>query len=148
MCSTLHAMVNFHHKVKFCNHPFDSKNTPCALACHQKRLWGWNGYAQTCNKVNFPKHNTEGCQVTSLFHCIMIFIRKVCCWFQDRYNFCFKVFDIVPDLRKMNFYHKFTRIYHLSWSVVGFASFSCMSYLQCMESAWIFSIVGTIIGLT
>ena len=59
MCSTLHAMVNFHHKVKFCNHAFDSKNTPCALACHQKRLIGWKEYAQTCLWLNFPKHNTS-----------------------------------------------------------------------------------------
>ena len=73
LSSTLHAMVNFHHKVKFCNHAFDSKNTPCALACHQKRLWGWNGYAQICNKANFPKHSTEGRQVTSFFHAVIIF---------------------------------------------------------------------------
>ena len=77
MCSTLHAMVNFHHKVKFYKHAFESKNTPCALACHQKRLWGWNGYAQTCNKANFPKNNTEGRQVTSLLRCIIIFTLKV-----------------------------------------------------------------------
>ena len=73
LCSTQHAMVHLHHEVKFYNHPFDSQNTPSALACHQKRFWGWNGNAQTCNKVNFPKHNTEGCSVTSLFHGIMLF---------------------------------------------------------------------------
>ena len=124
MCSTLHAMVNFHHKVKFYNHAFNCQNTAPAVACHQKCLWGWNGYAQTCNKANFRKHNTRGCQVTSLFHSIMIFTMKLGQKSQNPRNFCFTVFHIVPDLRKMNFYHKFTRIYHLSWSVAGFASFS------------------------
>ena len=73
MCSTLHAMVNFHHKVKFCNLAFDFKNTPCALACHQKRLIGWKEYAQTCLWLNFPKHNTDIIQVACFFRWKIIF---------------------------------------------------------------------------
>ena len=73
LSSTLHAMVNFHHKVKFHKHAFESKNTAPAVACHQKGLWGWNGYAQICNKANFPKHSTEGRQVTCFFHAVIIF---------------------------------------------------------------------------
>ena len=73
MCSTLHAMVNFHHKVKFCNLAFEFKNTPCALACHQKRLIGWKEYAQTCLWLNFPKHNTDIIQVACFFRWKIIF---------------------------------------------------------------------------
>ena len=124
MCSTLHAMVNFHHKVKVYRRASNCQNTALAVASRQKGLWGWNGYAQTCNKANFRKHNTRGCQVTSLFHSTMVFTMKLGQSSQNLRNFCFTVFHIVPDLRKMNFYHKFTRIYHLSWSVVGFARFS------------------------
>ena len=29
------------------------------IAFHLKRLWGWNGYAQMCIWVNFPKHSTD-----------------------------------------------------------------------------------------
>ena len=124
MCSTLHAMVNFHDKVKFYRHASNCQNTALAVPSRQKGLWGWNGYDQTCNKANFRKHNTRGCQVTSLFHSIMIFTIKLGQKSQNPRNFCFTVFHIVPDLRKMNFYHKFTRVYHLSWSVLGFPSCS------------------------
>ena len=112
------------HWVEFHLSQLSCHDTARAVASRQKGLWGWNGYAQTCNKANFRKHNTRGCQVTSLFHSIMIFTMKLGQKSQNPRNFCFTVFHIVPDLRKMNFYHKFTRIYHLSWSVARFASFS------------------------
>ena len=100
------------------------QNTAPAVASHQKRPWGWQDYAQTWNKANFRKHNTQECQVTSLFHCINIFTPKVCWKSSNPRYFCFTVFRIVPDLRKLYFHHKFTRVYHLFWSAVGFPSFS------------------------
>ena len=60
-------------QVELCLRAYTSKNTSPAVASHQKRLWGCNGYAQICNKVNLPKNNTEGCQVTNLSRCIIIF---------------------------------------------------------------------------
>ena len=124
MHATLHSVVYLHPSSGIPSQSIELHDTARAVASRQKGLWGWNGYAQTCNKANFRKHNTRGCQVTSLFHSIIIFTMELGQWSQNLRNFCFTVFHIVPDLRKMNFYHKFTRIYHLSWSVAGFASFS------------------------
>ena len=111
-------------QVKFHLSGWSYQNTAPAVASHQKRPWGWQDYAQTWNKANFRKHNTQECQVTSLFHCINIFTPKVCWKSSNPRYFCFTVFRIVPDLRKMYFYHKLTSVYHLFWSVVGFPSFS------------------------
>ena len=68
------------HRVEFHLSQLGCHDTARAVASRQKGLWGWNGYAQTCNKVNFRKHNTQGCQATSLFHSIIISILKVSYW--------------------------------------------------------------------
>ena len=112
------------HQVESCLRAYTSQNTAPAVASHQKRPWGWQDYAQTWNKANFRKHNTQECQVTSLFHCINIFTPKVCWKSSNPRYFCFTVFRIVLDLQKLYFHHKFTRVYHLFWSAVGFPSFS------------------------
>ena len=61
------------HRVEFHLSALGYQNTARAVASRQKGLWGWNGYAQICNKANFPKHSTEGRQVTSFFHAVIIF---------------------------------------------------------------------------